>query len=493
MIAIAAARPLPFTRVSLLRLAAVIVLALALRLVGSDYSLWHDEVASTKFAAAPVHLLWSDWMVRETNPPLYYTLLHGWIALFGDADWTLRTMSMLFGCIGVALVYLLGRRAGGEGAGLIAAALVALSAQNIMYSQQVRGYILGYAAATAAVLATVQFVAVAGSDPRRWRTALFLYVPACTVALYAHTTFILLPVLLNLYVLAFLAVRREWRLAGEWIAANAVVLLSWTWWAYITVVQARTRATIGWIDTPSLPYAVRMTLESYLPWQIGPAQFVVALIMVGAAGSATWRWRRRPELLLLPFLAVATPAMLLLLSERVPVFLNRTVYWASAPFVVTVAAGLASLRPRWLLVGGVGVAMAATVAGWLAWLPGREIEPWRAIVASIERDAPGATVLVSGKGVALDLQRYCPPRRCSLTIRGLSLPEADPWASAFPVPNMLPPQTVPTLLAHRRSLVAIRWTGRDPRRYAPPGLQPVPLSIPVGDRDNISATVWRAP
>lgn len=470
-------------------LALVVALALALRLVGLHYSLWNDEVASTKFAAAPVHLLWSDWMVRETNPPLYYTLLHGWVALFGDADATLRVMSVLFGCVGVAFVCLLGWRVGGARVGLFAAALVALSAQHVMYSQQVRGYVLGHAAAVAAVLATISFLE---DEPRRRRAALLLYASACTVALYAHTTFFVLPALLNLYVLAMLALRRRWRPALEWIAANAVVLLLWAWWAYITILQARTRATIGWIDPPSLPYAIRMTMESYLPWQLGPVQFVVALLMVAAAGRAAWQWRRRPALLLLPFLAVATPALLFVLSQRVPVFLDRTVYWSSAPFLVTVAAGLAGLRPRWLAVTGAGAAMAATLAGWMAWFPGREIEPWHAIVASLERRQPGATVLVSGKGVALDLQRYCPPRRCSLRIVGLSSPGTDAWASAFAVPGMVPPATVPALLG-RHPIVALRWMGQDPRRSAPPDVRTIPIDLPVGDRTNIAAALWFAP
>ncbi|WP_425228651.1 glycosyltransferase family 39 protein [Sphingomonas sp.] len=468
----------------------VVALALALRLAGLHYSLWNDEVASTQFAAAPVHLLWSNWMVRETNPPLYYTLLHGWIALFGDADATLRLMSVLFGCIGVAAVYLLGRRAGGARAGLLSALLVALSAQHVMYSQQVRGYVLGHAAAVAAILAVVVFLAP--DAPQRRGRLLLGYAAACTVALYAHTTFFLLPAVLNAYVLPLLAMRRQWRAAGAWIAANAAVLLLWAWWAHLTLVQAGTRRTIGWIGPPSLPYAVRMTMESYLPWQLGPVQFAVALVMVAAAGTAARRWRRRAELLLLPFLAIATPALLFVLSQRVPMFLDRTVYWSSAPFLVTVAAGLAGLRPRPLMIAGVAAAVLATAAGWLVWYPTREIEPWRAIVASIERQAPGAAVLVSGKQPALDLLRYCRAPRCSLSIVGLPSAQADAWASGFAVPGMISPDAANRLLARSGRLVAVRWMGQDPARVVRPRLRPVPLALPVGDRTSVEAALWRA-
>ncbi len=482
-----------WSRGALLALAAVLALAVALRALGIDYSLWNDEVASTKFAAAPVRLLWSDWMVRETNPPLYYTLLGGWWSLFGGSDVALRAMSAVIGCVGVAFVFLLGRQVGGTRTGAIAGALVAASAQNILYSQQVRGYILGYTAGVAAVLATLLFLASASGRARGRGGALVGYVAATAVALYAHTTFVLLPALVGAFVLGRLLLLRPrpWRPVVEWLLANLIVLAIWAWWAHITLLQARSRATIGWINTPSLPYAIRMTLESYAPWGFGPLQLLVAALAWAAAGWATWRWRARPDLLLLPFLAVATPALLYLLSLKVPVFLNRTVYWASAPFLVTVAAGIATLRPRALFAGALAIAAVASVAGWLAWYPGREIEPWRGIVAAIEHQEPGAVVVVSGKGPALALRRYCRPPGCDLRIVGLSSPSTDTWASGFPVPDMIDPRTAPALSRAGRDVVAVRWMSQDPLAVLPPTGQATRLAIPPGQGDNIGAASWR--
>jgi hypothetical protein len=51
--------------------------AAALRLFTSGYSLWLDEIAAVRFARQPLALLWSGWMAREANPPLYYSLLKG--------------------------------------------------------------------------------------------------------------------------------------------------------------------------------------------------------------------------------------------------------------------------------------------------------------------------------------------------------------------------------------------------------------------------------
>lgn len=474
-------------------LAAVMVVAVGMRLIGLDYSLWNDEVASTKFAATPMRLLWSDWMIRETNPPLYYAMLRGWTAAFGAGDVALRSMSVVIGCVGVALVFALGRRAGGVRTGVIAAVLVAASAQNILYSQQVRGYILGYAAAVAAIWGALAFLTAADRRGPGGRLAgLALYVAGSVVAVYSHTTFVLLPALIGVFVLGRLVVRDRgaWRPMVEWIAGNAVVLALWAWWAHITLIQARTRLTIGWITTPSLPYAARMTLEAYVPWEIGGAQYPLALLAVAAAAWGTWQWRDRPDRLLLPFLAVATPALLYAISLKVPIFLPRTVYWASAPFLVTVAAGLAALRPPALFAGGVATAVAATLAGWAAWYPTREIEPWRAIATTLQRRHPGATVLVSGKGPVLDLRRYCVAPACTLTVIGVASPSTDAWASAFPVAGMIPADGARALLRRRGALVAVRWMGQDPLAGAVPFAGATRVALPAGRGDNLGATYW---
>ena len=474
-------------------LALILAAVAAPRFAGLRYSLWNDEVASTQFAGAPLHLLWSDWMIRETNPPLYYTLLHGWVSVFGGGDVALRLMSVLIGCVGIVLLFALGRRVGGTWTGVVAAVLVGLSAQNILYSQQVRAYILAYAGAVAAMLAAIAFLAAArGAGSGRGR-ALSLYVLGATVAIYSHTTLILLPALIGAFVLArlLLASTRRWRPAAEWLAVNAMLLLLWSWWARITVLQAQTRRTIGWIDTPSLPYAVRMTLESYVPWQIGPAQYVVAALAIMAAGGGAWRWRRQPDHLLLPFLAAALPVLLYLLSLKVPMFLDRTVYWGSAPFLVTVAAGIAGLPPRWS-VGAALIGAVASATGWAAWFPRREIERWQGTVAAIERQHPGATVVVSGKGPTLALKRYCQAPRCTLSITGLASPGTDTWASGFAVPGMAGEHAAPALLKQRGAIVAVRWMTLEPMAVPPAGSSPQPLAIPAGAGDNLAATLWRS-
>ncbi|WP_375402703.1 glycosyltransferase family 39 protein [uncultured Sphingomonas sp.] len=453
----------------LLPLLAILALALAVRVIGLSYSLWYDEIASMEFARTPLRRLWSGWMIRETNPPLYYSLLGGWTALFGDGDAAARSLSVVIGMAGVVFAYLVGRAMAGRRAGLIAAALLALSAQHVLYSQQVRGYVLAHTAALAAILGVLLFLReTEDSGPAvARRRALMLYAAACVTALYSHTTLVLLPLLLNAYVAwRFLAARRARPLgaaAAEWVAANALVVLAWAWWGTLTVAQARNASNIGWIAPPSFPYAVRMTLESYASWGFGLLQLPAAAVAAAVAGWGAWAARSRGGLML-ALLAAGTPVLLFVLSRAVPVFLPRTVYFAAGAFAVLAGVGVAALPGRAARAGVLALLVAAQVAGLAAWWPRREIEPWRALVRDVAATDPAGVVVTLGKGPAFAIRRYCRPPDCRLRVRTIPFAATDRWASGFPAIGPLAERAVPELLRREGRIATVAWVDLDAGR-----------------------------
>jgi uncharacterized membrane protein len=165
-----------------LLLAAILAAVALLRIGTADYSLWYDELASLEFARQPLARLWSEWMLRETNPPLFYTLLAGSIAWLGHGHVAVRLLPIAIGLAGIGPAYLLGRALGGARVGLLAAVLLSLSAEHSDLSHQVRAYSLAHTAVLFACLGMVGYL------HRRSRAALILYPAATLVALYAHTT-----------------------------------------------------------------------------------------------------------------------------------------------------------------------------------------------------------------------------------------------------------------------------------------------------------------
>ncbi|HEU4961082.1 MAG TPA: glycosyltransferase family 39 protein [Sphingomonas sp.] len=385
-------------------LAAILAVAGAIRAATASYPLWFDELASLVFAGQPMSHLWSGWMVRESNPPLYYTLLRGWIALFGDGDRTLRLLSIAIGLGGIAAAWALARRLGGAAAGLVAAALLAVSAAHVAFSQEVRGYALAHTAALVATLAAAGFL------ERRRFAWLGPYVGAALVALYAHTTMVVFAALAGVTVLWL--VRRDRRAALAWIGANAAILAGWAWWGWISLRQmAAPHTNFGWIAPPSLADALRMTEIAYLPPYVAPAGFaghallaalIVAIILVA--------WRdRRPAVILLAVLALGSPIALALLSQIRPILLPRTLWWASGPVVILVALAVSRARPPRLAVA-LTAALAVFEAAFLAhWLPARQLEAWPSALDAIARADPHAVVLVEGDAMALAAAHYRAP------------------------------------------------------------------------------------
>ena len=100
----------PQRRFDMVALLLVVALGAGLRLyrIGAQ-PLWVDEASSLRFARQTLPQLW-NWhsLVDPGNPPLYYSLLHGWL-VFGDSETALRLLSALFGVLTIPLVYALGR------------------------------------------------------------------------------------------------------------------------------------------------------------------------------------------------------------------------------------------------------------------------------------------------------------------------------------------------------------------------------------------------
>lgn len=137
---------------------AVCLLALLLRLPTlASRSLWLDETYSAWFSALTLHQLWTDVPRYETHPPMYYSMLVGWRALFGASEAALRSLSVLAGVLAILAVACAGRvlrtLPGRDATALVAALFLAVNTGSIAYAQQARPYALETLAATLAILA----------------------------------------------------------------------------------------------------------------------------------------------------------------------------------------------------------------------------------------------------------------------------------------------------------------------------------------------------
>src|SRR5512134_1334189 len=120
--------------------------------------MWLDETFSVWLTNQSVADM-LQWFVRiDQHPPLYYLLLHYWIAHNGDTPYYARLLSALFGAGTIPIIYLIGKRMSGAVVGLAAALFLALSPFNIYYSQEARMYTFLMFNAAVAIYALVRLL-----------------------------------------------------------------------------------------------------------------------------------------------------------------------------------------------------------------------------------------------------------------------------------------------------------------------------------------------
>src|SRR5512134_786433 len=117
--------------------------------------MWLDETFSVWLTNQSVADM-LQWFVRiDQHPPLYYLLLHTWIAHYGDTPYYARLLSALIGAGAIPIIYLIGKRLSGDVGGWAAAMFLALSPFNIYFAQETRMYTLLTFNAAAAIYALV--------------------------------------------------------------------------------------------------------------------------------------------------------------------------------------------------------------------------------------------------------------------------------------------------------------------------------------------------
>ncbi len=152
-------------------------------------SYWYDEAQ----AAHELHLsfgsMFSSMIVHETNPPLYFVLGWLWARVFGTGEVGLRSLSALIGTAVIPIAYLCGRELVSRRAGLLTAALAALSPFMIWYSQEAREYMLLAALCGLSLL----YFARAWREPSRRHITLWAVFSALALLTHSFAGFLVAP------------------------------------------------------------------------------------------------------------------------------------------------------------------------------------------------------------------------------------------------------------------------------------------------------------
>lgn len=120
--------------------AAALLVGVVLRFVTTS-ELWLDEALSVNIARLPAGDMLTA-LRHDGHPPLYYFLLHWWMEIFGDGDFSTRAISGVFSVGALAAIWSLARRLGGPSVGWAATLLLASSPFAVRYATEARMYAL---------------------------------------------------------------------------------------------------------------------------------------------------------------------------------------------------------------------------------------------------------------------------------------------------------------------------------------------------------------
>jgi mannosyltransferase len=351
----------PIIRCSIL-LSAIMVLGGFLRVyrIGSE-GLWLDEAFSVWMARQPVGQM-LNWLVHiDQHPPLYYLLLHFWMAL-GDDPATVRALSALASTLTIPTVYLLGRRLADEKVGLLAALILAVSPFHVRFAQEARMYALLTLNASLALYALMHLLTDSHTAAAPW--AWLGYVVLTAATLLTHNTAVFFLAATNLLVLVLSLIRPPITNHGflrNWLLAQLGVLLLWGPWLPAFVTQSVGVYRDFWVPAPTWETVigtVGVFVSDFLPLPFA-GLLVVGVFFTGLAALGLIRLRRDPACVAFLLVTFATPlAGEWLVSLRRPIFYDRTLIWASPPLYLLLAAGLRQLR-RWRYVLAAALALLA--------------------------------------------------------------------------------------------------------------------------------------
>jgi len=358
----------------------------------------HDEAVTAGRVlvaglAGTMHRVWTS----ESTPPLYYLLAWLWSHLFGVREVGLRSLSALFGTATIPVSYLVGRELIGRRAGLVLAAIVAVSPILVWYSQDARAYALLVLLCTAALLFFLRARRTGSTRDLGWWAAF------SALALATH------------YFAAFpLAIEAVWLLVSvrplrRVVAALAGVALVGLALAPIAIHQAR-GTNNDWIASFHLAVRLREASISFFAGETGLLKHALAPIALFAAAVALLLWRggvreRRRAAVALAVGGGAVVLPLLAAAAGQDYVLGRNLLPALIPLALVGAAGIAAPRSGRLGIG-VGAALVLYLLAFSVYVdfsPALQREDWRSVATAIgpPRGRPRAIVATEQGGEPL--------------------------------------------------------------------------------------------
>lgn len=329
-----------------LPLAGVLVLAIAARLFRLDWpGMWGDEGFSIFLARSSVPDIFIG-TANDLHPPLFYLLLKVWLLPGWDIIYA-RLLSVFVGILTVVLAFEIGRRLFNSTVGAWAAFYLALSPMHILFSREVRMYILLVFLASLSAYLTWRWVA----DP--FPGVRLSYVLVTLLALYTQNMALFTLLFEVAFFLGVAILGKRWKELGRWFIGQLLLFLGYLPWLFVAIYQFLSfhPSWVGRAGLSQLPELLSHLTRGPADWpekgSWGNASLVwLAIILLAGiwwlietrrqqAGCFIWLWFLLPG------------GILFGLTLWFPLYQEKQFLMLTVPLSLLLAIGTARLRRPW--------------------------------------------------------------------------------------------------------------------------------------------------
>ena len=344
-----------------LTIGALLAVSILLRTRELDVGFWIDEGLSVGIADRPAADI-PGVLRQDGSPPLYYLLLHFWLAAAGRSEESVHALSVLFAVLCVPVAFWAGGLLFGRRAAWVAGLVAALNPFLTQYAQEGRMYALLMLLGMVSLTCWLQ--AFTADSPERGgvrRAPAIGFAVSFAAMLYTHNWALFFGAASGAawLLLMWLARGQERkRLLRTGLLAYGGAVALYAPWLPSTLYQAG-HTGAPWAKAPSI------AALGLVPGRLLGETAAIALLLAGGAGFVTLLGRREGgrlgaagrAALALAVIAVLTFVLAWIGSQLSPAWANRYLAAGVAPFLLLAAAGLAHAGR----LGLVGLAVVAVL------------------------------------------------------------------------------------------------------------------------------------
>lgn len=382
-------------------LLAILSLSLFLRIYDlASESLWFDEGDAIRVAHLNLPKI-VEVHSQGNHAPLYYFILHYWINLFGDSEFSTRFLSVIFGFFAIFMIYKVGSLIFDKEVGILSSLILGLSVFHIHYSQEVKMYSL---MPLLTLLSIYFFIKLLEEKSLITSSG---YILSSILLMYTHVYGLFIIMGQNIYLVALFLLSKElYKLNfGRWILLQAILVALFAPWIRILIGQISVVQNGFWIPVPSM----LTILRTFFVYSEGSVLLFFLFITLSYITIITsfpisftilkvFYEKPNPNKINLLLAWLLTPIVFPFIISQFsqPIYFSRYTIGASLAFYLLVAYGIRNIKYTYVKLVIITIVIVFSLVNVWGYYTEVNKEQWRNVANYIDTNAqPGDLLLFS--------------------------------------------------------------------------------------------------